>query len=48
MRFALIDNGFTKVPTVVTPVVSITKANIDGTLIAEKVFTREQVYGAKK
>lgn len=48
LRFALIDNGFTKVPTVVTPVVSITKANIDATLIAEKVFTREQVYGAKK
>lgn len=48
LRFTLIDNGFTKVPTVVTPVVSITKANIDGTLIAEKVFTREQVYGAKK
>jgi D-xylose transport system substrate-binding protein len=47
-RFAMIDNGFTQVPTVITPVVLITKNNIDGTLIAEKVFTREQVYGEKK
>jgi D-xylose transport system substrate-binding protein len=48
LRFAMIDNGFTQVPTVVTPVVPITKDNIDSTLIAEKVFTREQVYGEKK
>ena len=48
LRFAMVDNGFTKVPTVVTPVVPITKDNIDSTLIAEKVFSREEVYGEKK
>ena len=48
LRFALIDNGFAKIPTVVTPVVPITKDNIDSTLIAEKVFSREEVYGEKK
>ena len=47
-RFALVDNGFTQIPTVVTPVVPIIKGNIDSTLIAEKVFTREQVYGGKQ
>lgn len=39
-----IDNGFTKVPTVVTPVVLITKDNIDSTIIAEEFYTKEQVY----
>ena len=48
LRFAMIDNGFAKIPTVVTPVVPITKDNIDSTLIAEKVFSREEVYGEKK
>ncbi len=47
-RFEMIDNGFTQVPTVITPVVLITKDNIDSTLIAEKVFSREQVYGENK
>jgi D-xylose transport system substrate-binding protein len=47
-RFAMVDNGFAKIPSVVTPVVLITKDNIDSTLIAQKVFTREQVYGGKK
>lgn len=44
-RFAMINNGFMDVPTVITPVVLITRDNIDNTLIAEKIFTREQVYG---
>jgi D-xylose transport system substrate-binding protein len=48
VRFAMIDNGFAQIPTVITPVVLITKDNIDSTLIAEKNFTREQVYGGKK
>ena len=48
VRFAMIDNGFAQIPTVITPVVLITKDNIDSTLIAEKVFTREQVYDGKK
>lgn len=38
------NNGAVDVPTFVTPVVAITRENIDGTLIAEGVFTREQVY----
>jgi len=48
LRFAMIDNGFAKIPTVITPVVLITKDNIDSTLIAEKVFSKEQVYGGKQ
>lgn len=48
LRFAMIDNGFTQVPTIVTPVILITKDNVDDTLISEKIFTREQVYGEKK
>ncbi len=38
------NNGAVDVPTIVTPVVPITRDNIDSTLIAEGVFTREQVY----
>ena len=48
LRFAMIDNGFAKIPTVITPVVLITRDNIDSTLIAEKVFSKEQVYGGKQ
>jgi len=40
----MINNGFAEVPTIVTPVVRITKDNIDSTMIAEGKFTREQVY----
>jgi D-xylose transport system substrate-binding protein len=40
----LINNGFADIPTVVTPVVRIMKENIDSTMIAEGIFTREQVY----
>ena len=46
--FKLINNGFMDVPTIVTPVVLVTKDNIDSTVIAEKFFTREQVYGKEK
>ncbi len=48
VRFATTDNGFAQVPTVITPVVLITRDNIDSTLIAGQVFTREQVYGERK
>jgi D-xylose transport system substrate-binding protein len=41
----MINNGFTDVPTVVTPVVLITKENLDDTIIAEGFYTKEQVYG---
>ena len=46
--FTPMNNGFMDVPTLITPVVLITKENIDSTLIAEKFFTREQVYGKGK
>jgi D-xylose transport system substrate-binding protein len=39
-----IDNGFTKVPTVVTPVVLITQDNIKDTIVGEGFYTEEQVY----
>jgi D-xylose transport system substrate-binding protein len=48
VRFTMIDNGFAQVPTVITPVALINRGNIDSTLIAERVFTREQVYGERK
>jgi D-xylose transport system substrate-binding protein len=41
----MINNGFVDVPTVVTPVVPITKENLDSTIIAEGFYTKEQVYG---
>jgi D-xylose transport system substrate-binding protein len=40
----MINNGFVDVPTVVTPVVLITKDNIDDTIIAEGFYTKDQVY----
>ncbi|MCB1777400.1 MAG: substrate-binding domain-containing protein, partial [Candidatus Competibacteraceae bacterium] len=48
LRFAMTDNGFAEIPTVITPVLLITKDNIESTLIAEKIFTQEQVYGGEK
>jgi D-xylose transport system substrate-binding protein len=41
----MINNGFVDVPTIVTPVVPITKENLDDTIIAEGFYTKEQVYG---
>jgi len=43
-----IDNGAVQVPTIVTPVVLITKDNIDATIIAEGFYTKEQVYGGEQ
>ncbi|CAN7758586.1 substrate-binding domain-containing protein [Mesorhizobium sp. LjNodule214] len=42
--FTLRNNGAVDVPTIVTPVVVITKDTIDSSLIAEGAFTREQIY----
>lgn len=42
-----INNGAVDVPTVVTEIVPITKDNLDSTIIAEGLYTREQVYGKK-
>jgi D-xylose transport system substrate-binding protein len=33
------------VPTIITPVVLVTKENIDSTVITGGFFTKEQVYG---
>ena len=41
----MINNGFTDVATVVTPVVLITKENLDSTIIAEGFYSKEDVYG---
>lgn len=43
-----IDNGAVQVPTIVTPVVLVTKDNIDETIIAEGFYTKEQVYGGEQ
>ncbi len=43
--FKLINNGYANIPTVVTPVVLVTKDNIDSTVIKGGFFTKEQVYG---
>jgi D-xylose transport system substrate-binding protein len=43
-----IDNGAGQVPTIVTPVVLVTKDNIDETIIAEGFYTKEQVYGGEQ
>ncbi len=45
--FEMRNNGAVDVPTFVTPVVAITKDTIDATLIAEGVYTKEQVYPAQ-
>jgi D-xylose transport system substrate-binding protein len=42
-----INNGAVDVPTVVTEIVPITKDNLDSTIIAEGLYTKEQVYGKK-
>ncbi|WP_428263388.1 substrate-binding domain-containing protein [Haliangium sp.] len=40
-----INNGQVDVPTIVTPVVAVTKDNLDATVIGEGFYTKEQVYG---
>jgi len=44
-KFEMINNGYMDVPTIITPVILVTKDNVDDTVIAEKFFTKEQVYG---
>jgi D-xylose transport system substrate-binding protein len=43
--FKMINNGFMDVPTIITPVVLVTKENIDSMVITGGFFTKEQVYG---
>ena len=40
----MINNGAVDVPTIVTPVALVDKANLDSTIIAEGFYTKEQVY----
>lgn len=39
-----VHNGFTDIPTIVTPVVAVTKENILDTIVKEGVFTKEQIF----
>lgn len=40
-----VNNGYAEIPTIVTPVVLVTKENVDKTVVAGNFFTREQIYG---
>lgn len=42
-----INNGAVEVPTIVTEIVPITKDNLDATIIAGGLYTKDQVYGKK-
>lgn len=42
----VVNNGMVDVPTIVTPVVLVTKENIDATVIEGGFYTKEQVYGS--
>ena len=39
-----VNNGFVDVPTIVTPIVAVTKDNIKDTIIKEGAYTEQQVY----
>jgi D-xylose transport system substrate-binding protein len=41
----MVNNGFTDVPTIITPVVLVTKENIDSTVIGGGFYTKEEVEG---
>lgn len=41
----LINNGYTDVPTIVTPITLVTQANIDDTIIAGGFYSKAEVYG---
>ncbi|CAN7758498.1 sugar ABC transporter substrate-binding protein [Mesorhizobium sp. LjNodule214] len=41
----MVNNGQVDVPTIVTPVVLVDKANVDSTVIDGGFYTKEQVYG---
>ena len=43
--FKMVNNGFTDVPTIITPVVLVTKENIDSTVIGGGFYTKEEVHG---
>jgi D-xylose transport system substrate-binding protein len=41
----IINNGAVDVPTIVTPVVLVDRSNLDTTIIAEGIYSHQQVYG---
>jgi D-xylose transport system substrate-binding protein len=41
---ALVDNGFGEIPTIITPVIAVSKGTIDATVIEGGFYTSEQVY----
>jgi len=41
----LIDNGYMEVPTIITPIVKVTKDNIEETVIKAGFHTKEEIYG---
>lgn len=43
----VVNNGQVDVPTIVTPVVLVTKENLDATVIEGGFYTKEQVYGSE-
>jgi len=45
---SLRSNGRVDVPTIVTPVIPVTKETIDSTVIAGGLFTREQIFGKSR
>ena len=40
----LIDNGFAEIPTIITPVLAVTKDSIDATVVEGGFYTSEQIY----
>ena len=42
--YTLINNGYGDIPTIITPVVSVTKSTIESTVIDGGFYTSEQVF----
>jgi D-xylose transport system substrate-binding protein len=40
----LVNNGFAEIPTIITPVVAISRETLDSTVVEGRFYTREQVY----
>jgi D-xylose transport system substrate-binding protein len=43
-EYTPVDNGFAEIPTIITPVIAVSKDTIDATVIEGGFYTREQVY----
>ena len=42
--YTLINNGFAEIPTIITPVVAVTRDTIDATVVDSAFLTHEQIY----